>query len=151
MASGALGAGAGPRIGAAVLLALLAAACGGEEETVAPRDEVPERLSTPDPAPPPRASDEEILRAATALLASCTDRSKRLVMEEDWAAMRKGEHVFVDLRDAPSDPDRGWDRMLVPLDREEIEVYVAEKDTYFSAHISGDSALREALQKLAGR
>jgi hypothetical protein len=105
------------------------------------------------PKPEKPAADGEVFRAADALLASCTDREKRLVEETDWTRMRKQAHLEVIAPAASSkDAQRRWTRMLVPLvDPSDVRVYVADGEDYFSAYTNGSPALRDALAKALGR
>jgi len=139
-----------------VALCLLLIALGGDrpetpvEAEPAARPEAAPGTASPDPPEAVMTPDrDEVLRTAGRLLASCGDRSRRLVMAEDWSRMMRDRHLLVDATDR-RDPDRGWDRMLVPLISTDVVVYVADGDVYRSAFIGGDPALRDELADALG-
>ena len=128
------------------LLLLFPVGCGRPSGEKAPVVESPKQAED---VPQPSIAS---LNAASALLSSCGDRERRLVMAEDWDRMMRKDHLLVDMAAHP-DPERGWDRMLVPLDRERVEVfiYLVDGDDYRSAFTAGDPALRDALRTLMSK
>lgn len=127
-----------------------AGAAPGPAATAAPAVRVLRRGKALDLAPPARAA---LVAEAEALFASCTDRDRRSIEDEDWASARAAGAVefeyasAVELASAARGPTR-VSALLVPVDGGAFAemVLARDGDTIWSPFLGGDAARRAAVR-----